>query len=29
MSAIIENTLLELDNKNIEAIKKTKGYYIT
>lgn len=29
MSAMIENTLLELDNKQIEPIKKTKGYYIT
>lgn len=29
MSAMIENTLLELDNKYIEPIKKTKGYYIT
>lgn len=29
MSVMIENTLLELDNKHIDPIKKTKGYYIT
>jgi putative membrane protein len=29
MSAMIENTLLEIDNKHIEPIKSAKGYYIT
>jgi putative membrane protein len=29
MSAMIENTLSEIDNKHIEPIKNTKGYYVT
>jgi putative membrane protein len=29
MSAMIENTLSEIDNKHIEPIKKSKYYYIT
>jgi putative membrane protein len=29
MSAMIENTLSETDNKHIEPIKKSKYYYVT
>lgn len=29
MSAMIENTLMELDNKHIEPIESSKGYFVT